>query len=775
MVGRSVGRIGPVLALAACTWVTDAHYRERLAELDEDGDGAPYADDCDDRDPDVRPGGVDTPYDGLDQDCDGFDLVDADQDGFPGISVEAYEALGPIAAYPPALVGIEVDCADDPSVVPTAADVHPDVTGANEVPYDAIDGDCQQDNDFDVDRDGFMPVTVTIGGVDQPTADVFTQYLDQWGIPTERLALWAPPGHPSPVVGDCDDQDPDVHPENAIAELYYDGIDRDCDGRNDFDKDGDCFMPAAAAPLYDAYVAQYYGAEPPPFCVDPDQPFGDCVDEPDAGIVSYPAGTPVDPVAVHPNTTAHPTNDPPYDAIDADCGADNDFDDDHDGFMPALGNIVDLMNAYATMWAYTDRIGTWVADNPDAGLSVPVSGDCDDHRFDTWPGALDILADGVDQDCAGDVDVSAFGFGDALVDFDWTGPTNPEIVRMADDYLVLVGARSATLPSVQSEFGVGLPFPVSAARGGAVPAGPTYPFWKATTPNLQIQGRIDAAVNPAPADADGDGVPDPVVMVAYTTDNIGTGYTHLNVNGVAWLTGNAILSPATGTTDFLTASYVANGVDLLMDDTGAPFALACADARLHLTYSLDDPPPRTTVTFGSADACFFDAPATQDGGVWSTTFSACTAASCDRWTATEAPVLSNDGPSGEGWVFGDQDEGWMGLVDATGAAFVRPIGGVAERVFDGQVVDALDVADAGGTLYVAALVDGVAGPEVWLGYGPTGALQEVRLPFDDPSVSGEVPVGVAVYADADRVAVAVTATTGVPQEDSVGWVFLGPV
>ena len=39
-----------VLALTACTYVSQGDFEERRAELDEDGDGVPWAKDCADKD-----------------------------------------------------------------------------------------------------------------------------------------------------------------------------------------------------------------------------------------------------------------------------------------------------------------------------------------------------------------------------------------------------------------------------------------------------------------------------------------------------------------------------------------------------------------------------------------------------------------------------------------------------------------------------------------------------------------------------------------------------
>jgi hypothetical protein len=84
--------------------------------VDDDGDGYDGCggEDCDDTDPDIHPDSWETPYDGIDQDCDGADQTDLDGDGYDG--------------------GLEGEDCDDSS-----AGVHP---GAPEDCDDGYDNDC---------------------------------------------------------------------------------------------------------------------------------------------------------------------------------------------------------------------------------------------------------------------------------------------------------------------------------------------------------------------------------------------------------------------------------------------------------------------------------------------------------------------------------------------------------------------------------------------------------------------------------------------------------
>jgi MYXO-CTERM domain-containing protein len=226
---------------------------------DLDGDGATVLTDCDDADATRYPGAPETPYDGIDQDCDGVDVTDVDGDGYAGgdgPDCDDTTSTTHPGALDLAYDGIDSDCdgaddfdkdgdgarADDyggADCNDNDADVRP---GAADTWYDGVDADCAGNSDYDADADGHD--SASYGGDDCDDADAAT-YPGSQTSPCDNAPDDADgDGYRDVRAGgdDCDDANGGVHP--GVPEVWYDGIDQDCDG-NDLDQDGDGHLLAS--------------------------------------------------------------------------------------------------------------------------------------------------------------------------------------------------------------------------------------------------------------------------------------------------------------------------------------------------------------------------------------------------------------------------------------------------------------------------------------------------------------------------------------------------
>jgi MYXO-CTERM domain-containing protein len=182
--------------------------------------------DCDDDDAEVNPD-MDEVCNGIDDDCDSIvdgetamDSViyyaDADGDGYGDTSTETRDCR-----LPSGHVEVDADCDD------TDAMVYP---GAEEV-CDGIDNDCDGSTD------------------DESATDTSTWFADAdgdgFGDPSSPMSACDEPSGYSTDASDCDDMDASVNPD--AEEVWYDGMDGDCDGWSDFDADMDGFDSAAEA------------------------------------------------------------------------------------------------------------------------------------------------------------------------------------------------------------------------------------------------------------------------------------------------------------------------------------------------------------------------------------------------------------------------------------------------------------------------------------------------------------------------------------------------
>ncbi len=325
---------------------------------DADGDGYWDITDCDDTDPTIHPGAEETPYDGVDQDCDGDDLEDVDGDGY-----EAPDVGG-------------TDCDD------TDATVYP---GAPDTWYDGVDSDCAGDDDYDQDGDGFQAAGYGGQDCDDTDGNIYPGAPDTWydGVDSDC------DGHSDydadydgrDDVGyggdDCDDTDAYTYPGGT--EIPYDGIDQDCDGaaNTDVDQDGYDAEEAGGDDCDDNDANTYPGAPDDPYDgVDSDcDGFSDFdVDHDGHATVVDGHGEDCDDTDPYINPDATEIW---YDGVDQDCDEHSDYDQDYDGWD-------------------SDQYG---------------GEDCDDTHADAYPGATEVWYDGIDQACDGGDDWDQDGDG----------------------------------------------------------------------------------------------------------------------------------------------------------------------------------------------------------------------------------------------------------------------------------------------------------------------------------------------------------------------------
>ena len=435
-----------------CTDPNDYNCDGAVGFADGDGDGFTACEDCDDADEDVHPDGVET-CDGVDNDCNGLLdddatdastwYADADGDSYAGATLTLVACDAP-AGYQAAAT----DCDDlDPTSFP----------GGTEV-CDGADNDCDTDVDeglgqpwfADLDGDGYGDPDNTTTACDAPldyvandddcddgeaTASPASFEIcdgidndcdgvadeagaiggstfwvdgdgDDYGDPDQPTteACDAPTGY-ADNDDDCDDALTPVNP--GVLEICADAIDNDCDGLINEDDatdaitwyyDGDLDGFGVPSPTTDACVV----------------PFGytdntdDC-DDTAASSTTLAAAADCDGIV-----TAEDCNDddPDSNSIDE--------DGDCDGALTA-DDCDDADDASTIVAEDGDCDGTLTADDcddaDDTSTIVATDGDCDEYITaadcdDTDPlvnpGMPEIAGDGIDNDCDGIIDNSAF-------------------------------------------------------------------------------------------------------------------------------------------------------------------------------------------------------------------------------------------------------------------------------------------------------------------------------------------------------------------------------
>ena len=183
------------------------------------------ATDCDDTVASVNPGAPEVcdPFD-VDEDCDG--VADGEDDSATGLTTWYIDGDldlhgtpdGVLAAceQPEGYAATDDDCDD------TERTTNP---SAREVCGDGVDNNCDGLTDGE---DATARLVRWYADVD---GDGFGDPAAYWGEACDD------PGGVSVDATDCDDTDPTIHPD--AVETWYDGVDQDCAGDDDYDADAD--------------------------------------------------------------------------------------------------------------------------------------------------------------------------------------------------------------------------------------------------------------------------------------------------------------------------------------------------------------------------------------------------------------------------------------------------------------------------------------------------------------------------------------------------------
>jgi len=323
------------------------------------------ATDCDDTDASINPSASETPANGVDEDCDTLEdcYIDGDNDGY-GDDSGATTSSASLDCIGGGIADDALDCDDTDNAV------NPDAT---EVCNGGIDDDCA--NGADDDDPNVTGETTFYTDGDN----------DGWGdAPVDACVQ---PAGTVTQVGDCDDSNSGVNPD--AVERCNGGIDDDC--ANGADDDDPNVIDRLT--FYSDDDNDNYGDTEVLACVLPSDAAedpGDCND----------ADSSINPGAIEVQADDTDQN---CDGLEL-CFVDND-DDTFGADSAATGSATCTGGGADPCVDACTQVG-WATD----------ATDCDDTRSSVYPGAPELVANGIDNDCDGMelcyVDVDDDGHGD---------------------------------------------------------------------------------------------------------------------------------------------------------------------------------------------------------------------------------------------------------------------------------------------------------------------------------------------------------------------------